>query len=399
MHDNTIVEILDKNLNLITPLGSLMPFDRNNNVIQYSRELSEYGKCKFRISAYDTVFDTYGDILEPHKYHVRIRKGTNIVWQGAIVDNPRRNKNYIDVIACEYEFYLNKILINRSSPDVNGTPDIYRIFSSGTMADAVTAIMNETIAKYANSEHILSGMTIGSIENPDYPPNMTTEYTAGVPSPLTGPWTFGDGGVATPGPMYQFDYQTVLYVLKSFGIQTYADFEIDKDLHFNFKKFLGNNLNRSLVFQYGPQGNIIDYNLCRFGQRMVNNLLCLATDPNGIILHEAASNQSSISTYGFMEGVAAYTDVKSQSALQQRGNVTMPLISVSDETNVIVYLNEKGYPLGQYDVGDIITIKIKNKGIDFDQIRRIVGITVTMNETGRENIAVQTNTPLEWQFT
>ena len=61
-------------------------------------------------------------------------------------------------------------------------------------------------------------------------------------------------------------------------------------------------------------------------------------------------------------------------------------------------LNEKGYPLGQYDIGDIITMKVKNIGVDFEDIRRIVGLTVMLNGTGRESVTVQTNRPLSWQY-
>lgn len=395
MSTPTIVEILDINLNVITPIKALRPFDQAGNVLQYSREMSDYGKCHFMVSAFDPLLFTYGDIFQPHKFHVRVRKGTSIVWQGAIVDNPRRNKATIEIVALEYEFYLSKKLVHRTSPDVNGTADIYRNFKSGTMSDAVTAIMNETIADYAASNHVLSRMTLGAIENPNYPPNMISDYNS---TPLTGAWYFGDGSQATMGPQLQFDYHTIIYILKAFGMYSYADFKIGNDLKFNFKKFYGNNLSTNLSFNYGKQGNIIDYNLPRLGMRQTNNLLAIATDPNGVILHVNPTDQSAIGTYGLMEGVAAYSDVKSQSILNARGNAELPFIATPDETNASIYLNENGYPLGQYDIGDLITIKVKNIGVDFNQIRRIVGITVVEHETGREHIAIQTNTPLAWQY-
>lgn len=392
-----IVEILDKNLNVITPVKALKPFNRDGTVLQYSRELSDYGTCRFRVSAYDEMFDTYGDILKPHEYHVRVRNGTTTVWQGAITANPRRNKAYIDVIANEYEFYLSKKLVHRTSPDINGTSDIYRIFKTGTMDTAITAIMNETIADYAASTHVLKNMTLGTVENPNYPPGMTSDYDPTVA--LSGAWSFGDGTSATPGPTIQFDFHTILYILKAFGMYTYADFKIDNNLKFNFKKFYGNNLLKNLVFSYGEQGNIVDYNLPRLGGGQFNSLMAIATDPNGVILHKNPTDDASILKYGLMEGVAAYADVKSQSILNARAAAELPLVATPDETNAIVYLNERGYPLGQYDIGDLVTIKVKNKGIDFNQIRRIVGITVLEHETGRLTTAVQTNQPRDWQYT
>lgn len=389
----TVIEILDNELNVITPIKTPSPLDRSGTIVQYSKELDDYGQCKFRISAFDPILTTFGDILIPHKYHVRIRRGTYVVWQGAIIQNSQRNRQYIEVIAAEYLFYLSKKLVHRTSPDVNGTANIYRIFNSGTMAAAVTAIMGETISDLANTPHVLANMTLGTISNPNYPPNMSDGNNP--PRALTGQWSFGDGISA---PLLQFDFHTILYVLKSFGIYSYSDFQITNDLVFNFQPFIGNNLLSNLVFQYGDQGNITDYNLPRFGQRQVNNLVAIATDPYGVILHAQQSDQTSVGTVGILEGVAAYSDVKDQTILNARAQAELPLISTADETNSIIVLNEKGYPLGQYDIGDIVTVKVKNKGVDFNEIRRIVGLTVNLNSTGRESITLQTNIPQAWQY-
>lgn len=400
------VELLDKNLNVLTEVKALKPFDKSGTILQFSKELSNYGQCKFRISAYDTMFDTYGDIIKPHANHVRIRKGSKVIWQGAIVDNPHRNRNYIDVLAYEYEFYLSKVLVTRSSADPNGTgqTDVYRTFNSGTMASAVTTIMNETIAKFQSNNHILASMTLGTVENPNYPPNMVSAYqTATQTFPLTGGWTFGQETNTSLGPTLIFDYHSIQYIIKSFGIYAYADHQIiptsnGTGLIFNFKGFIGNNRQSNLVFSYGDQGNIIDYELPRLGQRMANSIYGIATDTNGTILHVNPSDQSSVQTNGLMEDTAAFADVKSQGVLQQRTAATLALVATPDESNAIIYLNEKGYPLGQYDIGDIVTFQVVNKGVNFNQVRRIVGITVLEDNTGRERTALQTNQPLPWQL-
>lgn len=397
----TIVEILNISLQTVAQLKALKPFDNRGTVLQYSKELSDYGKCKFRISSYDPLLTTYGDILIPHRYHVRIRKGTVVVWQGAIINNPKINKEYIEVEAAEYEFYLSKILVSRTSADPNGTgqTDLYRIFNSGTMAAAITSIITETIAKFASSNHVLSAMTIGTIENPNYPPNMVSAFQNGSQTfPLTGAWSFGAENATSLGPTLTFDYHTIQYILKAFGIYAFADHQLTSALVFNFKQFIGNKIQTQLTFRYGQQGNIVDYNVPRFGQRMANSLYAIATDNNGVILHANPSDQTSVSTYGLMEEVAAYSDVKSQSLLQVRSSAELPFVATPDQTNATIYLNENSYPLGQYDIGDIIRVQIKDGTIDLSQVRRIVGITVLENETGRETIAVQTNIPLPWQL-
>lgn len=391
---NNVIEILDNSLNKITEIKTPYPLDKSGDIIQYSKELSDFGQCKFRISAFDDLWAEFGDIVFPHQYHVRIRRNKQIVWQGAIIENTKRNRQFIEVVAVEYEWYLSKILINRSSnnPATGQADAIYRIFNSGGMNTAVTAIMNETITniKGANSKHILSTMTLGTIENPNYPPNMTDALA----NPLSGAWSFSTNLQLT------YDFNSVLYVLKSFGIYTYSDFYIDNNLVFNFKKFVGNDRHYDVNFNFSKKNsNIIDYSLPRLGQRMVNQLYGIATDTNGKVLNDSETNQSSITTYGLMQGVAAYADIKDQSILKARTVAELPLVSTPDETNAVVVLNETAaYPLGLWDIGDIVNISVSNNGVSFNQVRRIVGVTVRVNGTGREITTVQSNIPQTWQY-
>lgn len=392
---NYQIQILDINLNVIAEVVDPYPLDKTGTILQYSKELSDYGQCKFRVSAFDQMLTQYGDILKPMQYHVRIRRNNAIVWQGAIIENSRRTKDFIEVIAAEYLFFLDKILVNRSSndPATGKANEVFRIFNSGTMASAVQAIMNETIATFktpTNGNQILANMTLGTIENPNFPPNMTNNLS----QPLTGGWTFSTNLQLT------FDFQSIYYVLKSFGIYSYADFYIDNNLVFNFKKFVGNDHHYDVNFTFTKlNSNIIDYNLPRFGQRMVNDLVGIATDNNGIILHKEQTDQASISTYGLMQGVAAYSDVKDQGLLNARVAAELPFVGTPDETNISIVLNETvAYPLGQWDIGDLVTISVTNNAVDFSDTRRVVGATVQVHNTGREITTAQTNKPLSFQF-
>lgn len=396
----TDIWILDSSLNKITKILTPYPLDKGGMILRYSKELDDFGQCTFRVSSYDTSLSTYGDIFVPHKNWVQIVRGGMVVWQGAIIQNAKRNKDYIEVTAAEPLWYLNKILVNRSSVDpATGTADnIYRIFNSGTMATAVTNIMNETIATFAShGSHALANMALGTVANPNYPPNMTDGNTPA--KELSGSWFFGDGISA---PKLQFDFHSILYILKAFGVYTYSDFYIDSNLVFNFVPFKGNNLSNKVTFRWGGAGNtpsnIINYNIPRLGQRMVNDIYGIATDVNGTVLHYDGSDQNSISTYGLLQGVAAYSDVKDQATLNARILAEIPLISTPDQAAVSVTLSEKAYPLGLYDVGDIVNISITNKTISFNDQRRVVGITVNLHNTGREITTVQTNKVLPFQF-
>jgi hypothetical protein len=357
-------------------------------VLRYSKELSTYGRCTFRISVHDPLFVSLGDIVIPHKYHVRVKRAGVTVWQGAIVDNPQRNKLFVEVKAAQYLFYLDHVLINRTSAvgygEVAPTQDIglhYRIFSSGTMASAVSTIITETQANLGSS-HLMTSLAPGTITNPNFPANYTT--STGIA--LSGGWTFSSNVVL------QFDYQSVLYVLRSFGVYAQCDFRLNNDLTFDFMPFLGNK-NQGLTFQYGARGNIVNYNAPRLGSKMINDYFGIATSPDGTVLHKETTDEPSRAKYGLMQGAIAFSDVKDQNALVGRLAEDLFLVKDPADSPMNLTLDENGYPLGQYDIGDLVNTKIVDGAINYIGLKRIVGITVSVHGTGRELTTVQTNTP------
>lgn len=388
MKTRTVVEILNKDLEKVAEIRSLYPINREGTVLRYSRELSDYGNCKFRVSTKDPIFETVDDILVPHAYHIRIKRGEEIVWQGAIVDNTERNKNFVEVEGAEYLFYLDKILIRRDKdkPDTDEDESNFRLFNSGTMSTAVTNIVNQAKADLG-AEHPLAALTIGTIENPDFPNNFTDSDG----DPLTGPWAFSDDNIAL-----QFDYHTALYALKAFGIYSSADFELNKDLEFSFKKFLGNRIS-GLTFSYRTiGGNIVDFNIPRYGSRMSNQIIGIAADEEGKVLHDstAGRDSTSINTYGLLQEARAFSDVKHRNALAARLKEEARLIANPEESPVNIVLNEKAYPLGVYGIGDIVWVDIQVSNVlSYKKERRIVGITVNLHDTGREMVTIQTNRP------
>lgn len=379
----TVVEILDKSLSKVAEIRNLYPINNQGMVLRYSKELSDYGKCTFRVRSNDPLFDTLGDILIPHTYSIRIKRGGTTVWQGAITNNPQRTRNFVEVEAYEYLYYLDKILIRRSSsnPATNKADDLYRIFKANTMSSVVNTLVTEAKSDFG-SKHPLSNLSIGTIENPDYPKGFTD--TSG--KALTGAWNFNST------VQLQFDFHTTYYVLKAFGIYASADFNIDESLKFNFEKFLGNKKN-NIVFQYGSKGNVVDYNSPRLGRRMVNDLWGIATDANGKIYHIEQKDTDSINSYGKLEDANAYADVKDKNFLKTRITEDLRFTKTPDDSPINLILNEKAYPLGQYDIGDIVSLKIDDNVISLNARRRIIGITVNLHDTGRELVTVQTNKP------
>lgn len=378
-HPRTVVEILNRNLAKIAEVKALYPINEQGMVLRYSKELSDYGACTFRIASADPIFDQFGDILVPHKYHVRLKRAGVVVWQGAIVDNPRRNKTFIEVKAHEYEYYLDKILVSRTSESTPGSGYHYRTFSTGTMIAAVQTLITEAKTSFG-TDHILYDMAVGDLENPNYPSQFSTSSNVA----LTGSWNF------SADVTLQFDYHSVLYVLKTFGIYGSCDFRFNNDLTLDFKPFIGNR-NNSLVFQYGSRGNIVDYEAPRLGGRMANDITGIAATPDGVILHANKRDEAAIQEYGLLQTVTAYSDVKDKNSLQARLAEELRFLKTPEDSPINVILNEKAYPLGQFDVGDIVTVSVQDNVIDFKLPRRIVGYTVNLHNTGRELTTIQTN--------
>src|SRR5215471_18455328 len=94
----TVVQILDKSLNKVAEIKNLYPINQDGMILRYSKELSDYGKCLFRVRSNDPLFNKLGDILVPHTYNIRIKRDNATVWQGAIIDNSHRTKNYVEVV-------------------------------------------------------------------------------------------------------------------------------------------------------------------------------------------------------------------------------------------------------------------------------------------------------------
>lgn len=383
------VEILDSSLNKIAEVRALYPLNRKGDVLEFTNELSYYGQCKFRLATEGGQLANLGDIFVPHQYHVRIRRYNKLVWKGAITDNPSRNKNFIEIVAHEYLFYLDKKLVKRDTTKQSGFVGDdytnYRFFSTGTMASAVTSVINSAISGFG-SNHILSGMTVGTVENPNYPKN----FAKADGNPLTGAWSFSvDNNI-----IMQFDYHSVLHVIRSLANVSGCDFELDEDLVFNFKSFLGEK-QYDLGFTYGTHGNIIDYDVPRYGRRMTNRLTGLAVDSKNQLLHITKDKTTSINSYGAMESATAYDDVINKNILGARLNTDLYFLSDPETAPINLEIDDKTYPLGTWGVGDIVNVKINDGLIDYNGPRLIVRLTTRVHNTGKELVSIATNVPNE----
>lgn len=373
------VEILDTSRDFKAVVRNLVPLDNEGNFLKYGKKLSDWGTCRFRIGTKDPIFDSEGDIVQPYQNHVRIKRHGVIVWQGVIVDNPRRNKLFIEVEARTYLYLLSRTLIRHdtaSASDAN-----YRTFKTGTMASNISTILTQAKADMGLP---LTDMTTGAIENPNYP----SGYIDDAGTALTGAWSF------TKNFQLKFSYNDVLYVLNAFGMYSNSDFELTDDLVFNFKKFIGNK-QPNMKFFYGINGQIEDYEVPRDGDHMATYLVGLAADNQNNIL-KVDKLSTNVNTYGKIMAVAPYSDVKNKNLLSTRVLEELRMVDHPDE-EINIVLNDRAYPLGQYGLGDTVTIEIIDNIIEVRQLRRIVQIDVAVHNTGKETIRLGTNKPRDDQ--
>lgn len=387
MSSRYTVEILDNTRTPITRIQSFHPLNTSGQWLQYGSKLSDYGQAKFRVGMRDPAFTQFGDILVPFANHVRIYRGNTMVWSGIIVKNPVRNKNWIEVVAYTYEYMFTTVLVKHDVSTTAGDgKDNYRTFSSGTLATAIQNVLTET-KQFVDSNNVLKNLSIRYLENPNFPAN----YTQANGSPLTGTWTFSSDMTLS------FDYRDVLFVLQTLAAYPACDFIVTDSgstgLIFDFKQFIGNK-QPDLVFEYSNYGAIEDYNIIMDGESMANDLVGVAADYGNQILHATQADSASITRYGRIQGVAAFIDIKNVNALKSRLSEQLRNVSTPDG-EIQVLLNDRAYPIGQWGLGDTVTLRIRDNINNLDSIRRIVAYSVKVHTTGKESVQLITNPPKE----
>lgn len=377
------VDILDNDLTFKAKVKNFWPIDPSGNIIDFQTQLSEFGTAHIRVATKDPLFDTEGDIVQPWANHIAIRRDNLVVWQGVIVKNRHRTKEYVDITARTYLYMLDKVLVQHDAADGQGAEN-YRTVKSGTMAAFITSAINEAIT---NSNGLLAGLSIGTIDNPDFPPGFVDSTGAA----LTGPWTFSTNF------QLKFDYKTVLYVVRQLAAYANFDFDVDNTLEFNFQSYIGNK-SPELVFNYNEDGtgNLQDYDLPLDGINQTNDLVGLAADDSFQILVATIPDSASVQRYGSLQGVAAFSDVKSKSILNVRIQETLRFTATPD-AEVHLVPKRNAYALGQYGLGDTVTVDIVDHITTFHAPKRIVLLDVKVHNTGAENLRLVTNTPRDTQ--
>lgn len=375
------IEILNKSGGFVAPIRNTAALDKSGQWLRITKKLSDWGTCRFRVSTKDPIFTTEGDILTPWKYHVRVRRDGVTIWQGVIIKNLSRTKYHIDVEARTYLYMLDRVLIRHDASDGKGSEN-YRTLRAGTLAASIQTLVSEATTDMGVA---MTSLTAGTIDNPNFP----ADFKDSTGTTLSGAWTWSDTF------QYKFDYRSLLFVLKVLGGFANFDFEVTNSFVLNFKSYIGNK-QPELKFFYGEFGNIRDYDTPLDGEGMANFIQAVAADNDFNIIHAEASDQASINEYGKIPVVAAYVDVKNTNLLISRSREELNLVKTPG-AEVHLVLNNKAFPIGQWDVGDTVTVEIKDHVINVSEQRRIVGYEIDVEANMEETVRLITNKPRDTQ--
>ncbi|MCK9463786.1 MAG: phage tail protein [Proteobacteria bacterium] len=285
------------------------------------------------------------------------------MWAGVIVNNPHRNHEFIEVEAYTYEYLLSKIQVKHS------TAKDSRIFDSGTMATAITTIINE--GKAVTSSPIAS-FTLGTITNPNYP------------------WVSGTAWTFTSTYSMEFPYCNALQIISSFADITNADFTVSDSKVFTFKPTIGRD-RTDISLRYGRGGNVSDYDAPLDGGNLSNDLIVFSLDKAGTnLISSSAMDTSTFGTYGRLWRSIPINDQLEQYQLNAKvGNLFK--LDKSPDTQISLVLNERAMPIGTYDLGDTISIAISDGPIAVNKTARVIGWRCFVTNTGVESVSILTN--------
>lgn len=266
-------------------------------------------------------------------------------------------------MAYTYIWLFTRVPVNTPAVDKE------RTFNSGTMSTAVTTIFNE--GKAISSSPIAS-FTLGTIENPKYPWDGTTD------------WVFTDTYVMS------FYFNNIFQAISSFSDITNSDFMVSPDKVFSFKKRIGQE-RTDISLLYGRGGNVDDYDSPLDGYNFCNDLVVMSRNETGAnVIKTEPSDSSSYSKYSRLWSTMSLDETIAQKMLDSKGkNYFSANNAVDNEISLV--LNEKAMPIGSYNLGDTLKVIIKDGPINFNNTRRVIGWKCFIRDNMVERTTIITN--------
>ncbi len=173
--------------------------------------------------------------------------------------------------------------------------------------------------------------------------------------------------------------------LSSLNIKDGFDFEISPDKKFSvFYPRKGRDRN-DIVFEWGV--NILSFFETLDATDMANRVIVLGEGQGSEMKTSTRNAISTIqSAYKIREKLLMYKDVKEQATLDDHGDKELSVKQVQQQ---IIGLKTKGNlepPFGAYTIGDSVRVRVKHGLLDIDNLFRIYGIRVRIDDEDEEDI-------------
>ena len=186
-----------------------------------------------------------------------------------------------------------------------------------------------------------------------------------------------------------------------------GEFEIVKSSDvLNFKKSLGSDKTATVVLKYdedNPQYNNINRtNIEESGIKLVNKIYGIGKSSGGTPLTYTGTDSGSIAIYGLLEEQKSYDSAEDAAQLQALVDGDLQNMKEEISNNDITALTKEivptlsgtktvGLDLFDIELGDTITLMYNTTWISFTESRRIVSISVSIDNGGNEEISLKLN--------
>lgn len=202
------------------------------------------------------------------------------------------------------------------------------------------------------------------------------------------------------------DKKTLLDTWEDIAKSEGSEFEIDLDFNLNLGK-LGTDKTSTIKLIYDetiPETNTLnETRINETGAKVANRIIGIGKKKDGTIISSTSEDTQSINENGLQEKVISFNDAESVAALQDlvdgelvnlKDGISNPEVrpkQLRTVTNIVGETKTIGIDVSDIALGDIVKLCYNNQWTTIDEDRRIVAYTVTLDDTGAENISLRLN--------
>jgi hypothetical protein len=145
-----------------------------------------------------------------------------------------------------------------------------------------------------------------------------------------------------------------------------------------------------------PAGNIAEYEVSLDGSKVANKIYVTGAGSNeGKLVYSATQSSQLLQGWPILEDSVSFNDIYFADLLQNLANGRVAAVATPPVQLKIVAKPAIDPVFGSYEVGDDVRIRIKDAYFPdgFDDIYRLVGVTVTPGESGPERVTLSLTLP------